>query len=197
MQPDLKEWLIRSFTDPKSVARDLIGLNLNANARLMAMVLVVVMTAILGTLAQLVFSFITKVDIGTVTPPLTVVGLQGALLVYGAFAMSFVGQRFGGHGKFPDALLLLTWIEFVLMIGQMIQVVLMVFFPISATLMSVLLVALMFYLLVQFTMVLHGFENPVATGFGVILTFLGSAMIAGIVLVSTGLVQMPADPASL
>jgi hypothetical protein len=192
MQPDLKEWLVRSFTDPKSVARDLIGLNLNANARFMAMVLVVVMTAILGTLAQLVFSFITKVDIGTVTPPLTVVGLQGALLVYGAFAMSFVGQRFGGHGKFPDALLLLTWIEFVLMVGQTIQVVLMVFFPISATIMSILLVGLMFWLMVQFTMALHGFINPFAVAVGVLLTFIGSALVAGLVLVSTGLLQVPA-----
>jgi hypothetical protein len=158
------------------------------------MVLVVVMSAILGTLAQMVFTVITKLDLGELTSPLMVVGLQASLLLYGAFAMSFVGQRAGGKGSYADALLLLTWIEFVLMIGQVIQVVLMVFFPISATIMSLLLVGLMFFLLVQFTMELHGFTNPLAVAVGVILTFLGSALIAGIVLVSTGLVQMPTTP---
>ena len=38
---------------------------------------------------------------------------------------------FSGQSADADALLLLTWIEFVLMVGQVIQVVLMVFFPIS------------------------------------------------------------------
>lgn len=194
MQVDLKDWLMRSFTEPRAVARELMALNLPNSARFQAMVLVVVMSAILGTLAQMVFTVITKLDLGELTSPLMVVGLQASLLLYGAFAMSFVGQRAGGKGSYPDALLLLTWIEFVLMIGQVIQVVLMVFFPISATIMSLLLVGLMFFLLVQFTMELHGFTNPLAVAVGVILTFLGSALIAGIVLVSTGLVQMPTTP---
>ncbi|KEO51889.1 YIP1 family protein [Thioclava pacifica] len=194
MQVDLKDWLMRSFTEPRAVARELMALNLPNETRFQAMVLVVVMSAILGTLAQMVFTVITKLDLGELTSPLMVVGLQASLLLYGAFAMSFVGQRAGGSGSYSDALLLLTWIEFVLMIGQVIQVVLMVFFPISATIMSLLLVGLMFYLLVQFTMELHGFTNPLAVAVGVILTFLGSALIAGIVLVSTGLVQMPAAP---
>ncbi|MBD3802663.1 MAG: YIP1 family protein [Thioclava sp.] len=194
MQVDPKDWLMRSFTEPRAVARELMALNLPNSARFQAMVLVVVMSAILGTLAQMVFTVITKLDLGELTSPLMVVGLQASLLLYGAFAMSFVGQRAGGKGSYPDALLLLTWIEFVLMIGQVIQVVLMVFFPISATIMSLLLVGLMFFLLVQFTMELHGFTNPLAVAVGVILTFLGSALIAGIVLVSTGLVQMPTTP---
>lgn len=197
MQVDLKDWLMRSFSEPRVVAQELLALNLSPGTRYMAMMLVVVMTAILGTLAQMVFTVITKLDLGDLTPPLTVVGLQAALLLYGAFAMSFVGQRFGGKGNFADALLLLTWIEFVLMVGQVIQVVLMVFFPISATIMSILLVGLMFFLLVQFTLVLHGFENPAAVAVGVFLTFIGSALIAGIVLVSTGLVSVPPPPASL
>lgn len=194
MQVDLKDWLMRSFTEPRAVARELMALNLPNAARFQAMVLVVVMSAILGTLAQMVFTVITKLDLGELTSPLMVVGLQASLLLYGAFAMSFVGQRAGGKGSYADALLLLTWIEFVLMIGQVIQVVLMVFFPISATIMSLLLVGLMFFLLVQFTMELHGFTNPLAVAVGVILTFLGSGLIAGIVLVSTGLVQMPTTP---
>ncbi|KFE33505.1 YIP1 family protein [Thioclava atlantica] len=194
MQIDLKDLLTRSFSDPRGVARDLMALPLSNATRFLAMMLVVIMTAILGTLAQMVFGVITGVEMGALTPPLAVVGLQATLLVYGAFAMSFVGQRFGGKGSFSDALILLTWIEFVLMIGQVIQVLLMVFFPISATLMSILLIGLMFFLLVQFTIELHGFENPFAVAVGVLLTFIGSALVAGIVLVSTGLVQMPAPP---
>lgn len=190
--PDLKDSLIRSFSDPQAVARELMALRLDMPTRLLAMVLVVAMTAILGTLAQMVFVVITKLDLGELTAPLAVVGLQIALILYGAFVLSFVGQRLGGQGSFADALLLLTWIEFVLMVGQTIQVVLMVFFPISATVMSILLVGLMFWLMVQFTMALHGFTNPFAVAVGVLLTFIGSALVAGLVLVSTGLLQVPA-----
>ena len=190
--PDLKDWLIRSFSEPQVVARELMALRLDMQTRLLAMVLVVVMTAILGTLAQMVFVVITKLDLGELTAPVAVVGLQIALILYGSFVLSFVGQRFGGQGNFADALLLLTWIEFVLMVGQTIQVVLMVFFPISATIMSILLVGLMFWLMVQFSMALHGFTNPFAVAVGVLLTFIGSALVAGLVLVSTGLLQVPA-----
>ena len=190
--PDLKDWLIRSFSEPQAVARELMALRLPLQTRLLAMVLVVVMTAILGTLAQMVFVVITKLDLGEITAPLAVVVLQMGLILYGAFVLSFVGQRFGGQGRFEDALLLITWIEFVLMVGQTIQVVLMVFFPLSATVLSILLVGLMFWLMVQFTMALHGFTNPFAVAVGVLLTFIGSALVAGLVLVSTGLLQMPA-----
>lgn len=190
--PELKNMLARSFSDPQSVARDILALNLPMGARFLAMMIVVILTALLGTLAQIVFTQITKVDMGEITSPVAVVGLQAALILYGAAVLSFIGQRFGGTGRFSDAVVLISWIEFVLMIGQMIQVLLMVFFPISATIMSVLLIGLLFFLLVQFTMVLHGFENPFAVAVGVLLGFIGSAVVAGLVLVSTGLVQMPA-----
>ncbi|MEX1662348.1 YIP1 family protein [uncultured Thioclava sp.] len=190
--PDLKDWLIRSFSEPQAVARELMALRLDMSTRLLAMALVVVMTVILGTLAQMVFVLITKIELGDLTAPLAVMGLQIALILYGAFVLSFVGQRFGGQGSFGDALLLITWIEFVLMVGQTIQVVLMVFFPVSATIMSILLIGLMFWLFVQFSMALHGFTNPFAVAVGVLLTFVGSALVAGLILVSTGLLQVPA-----
>ncbi|KEP71769.1 hypothetical protein FGG78_06725 [Thioclava sp. BHET1] len=190
--PELRDMLARSFSDPQSVARDILALNLPMGARFLAMMIVVILTALLGTLAQIVFTQITKVDMGEITSPIAVVGLQAALILYGAAVLSFIGQRFGGTGRFSDAVVLISWIEFVLMIGQMIQVLLMVFFPISATIMSVLLIGLLFFLLVQFTMVLHGFENPFAVAVGVLLGFIGSAVVAGLILVSTGLVQMPA-----
>ena len=174
------------------MARDILALNLPMGARFLAMMIVVILTALLGTLAQIVFTQITKVDMGEITSPVAVVGLQAALILYGAAVLSFIGQRFGGTGRFSDAVVLISWIEFVLMIGQMIQVLLMLFFPISATIMSVLLIGLLFFLLVQFTMVLHGFENPFAVAVGVLLGFIGSAVVAGLILVSTGLVQMPA-----
>lgn len=189
--PDIKDLLARSLSDPRSVARDLLGLNLSFPLRLQAMILVVILTTALGTFAQMLFEWTARVNPGDLTAPFAVIALQALLLLYGAFIMSFMGQRFGGKGNFSDALLLLTWIEFVLMIGQIVQLLLMVLFPVTATIMSALLIALMIFLLVQFTLVLHDFQNPVMVTVGVFLTFIASALIAGIVLVSTGLIQVP------
>ncbi len=189
--PDIKDLLARSLSDPRSVARDLLGLNLSFPLRLQAMILVVILTTALGTFAQMLFERTARVNPGDLTAPFAVIALQALLLLYGAFIMSFMGQRFGGKGNFSDALLLLTWIEFVLMIGQIVQLLLMVLLPVTGTIMSALLIALMFFLLVQFTLVLHDFQNPVMVTVGVFLTFIASALIAGIVLVSTGLIQVP------
>jgi len=53
------------------------------------------------------------------------------------------------------------------------------------------MMVLLFWLLVQFTAALHGFEGFFKVAFGVIVTFLGSAMIAGMLMVSLGFVPVP------
>ena len=57
---------------------------------------------------------------------------------------------------------------------------------------TVAMMVLLFWLLVQFTAALHGFENLAKVAFGVIVAFLASAMVAGMLLVSLGLVPVPA-----
>lgn len=189
--PDVKELLIETFRAPKDLARRLIAMNLPMQARLIALGAVVAASAALGTLAEILFAFITKIDLGAVGSPLPMAVVQGVLILYGAFAMVLVGGVFGGRGRYADALLLMVWIEFVLMVAQIAQVLIMVFFPLTSVVVSLAVVGLLFWLLVQFTAALHGFTEMVPVAFGVIATFFVSALIAGVLLVSLGIVPVP------
>ncbi|MBD3786475.1 MAG: YIP1 family protein [Sphingomonadales bacterium] len=183
-------WL--TLRAPQQAAAALLALNLPGQARALALAVVVVLSAMLGTLAEIVFAFVTKVDLGPAQSPVSLALLQGALLIYGAAMVTVMGRQVGGRGRFADALVLLAWIEFVLILGQIVQMVVMVLFPLVAVLATLGLVGLMFWLLVNFVAALHGFTNLMAVGAGVIAGFIASALIAGIVLVALGIVPVPA-----
>lgn len=183
--------VIGSVRAPQQVARVLMALDLPMPVRWTAFGAVIAASAALGTAAEILFSFITKVDLGSVTSPVLMAGVQGALILYGAWAMTFFGRMSGGRGQFADALLLVTWIEAVLILGQLLQLLVMVFFPIISVIGSIALVALLFWLLVQFTAALHGFDNLVKVGAAVIAVFIGSGLFAGALLVALGVVPEP------
>ncbi|MCE5972310.1 YIP1 family protein [Sinirhodobacter sp. WL0062] len=188
---DLRQMVVRTFREPRVVARELIALNLPPRARLLALAIVIVVSAALGSFAEILFAFVTDQDMGEPASPVPMAIAQGALILYGATAMTVLGRNFGGRGRFYDALLLLTWMEFVLIVAQVVQVLVMVFFPITSVIAMMAMMVLLFWLLVQFTAALHGFENLFKVAFGVIVTFLGSAMIAGMLMVSLGFVPVP------
>lgn len=189
----LREMVIGSLRAPQAVARRLLALDLPMQARLMALVAVVALSAAFGTAAEMLFAYVTKVDLGAPTPPLPMALLQGGLILYGAWAMTFFGNRMGGNGRFADALVLVIWIEVMLLVGQMLQILLMVFFPIISVIGSIALIALLFWLLTQFTAALHGFDNLARVGIAVVLVFVGSGMLAGTILVSLGVVPTPVE----
>lgn len=188
----LKALIWMTLRTPRDAAAALFAMNPSREARFVALGLVVVLSAALGTAAEILFSLVTKVDLGTTQSPLPLAIIQGTLLIYGAVMVTFIGQRLGGQGRFMDALLALAWIEFILILGQVGQMLVMVFFPLAAVIATLALVGLMFWLLVNFIAVLHGFTNLVAVGAGVIAGFIASALLAGIVLVSLGVVPVPA-----
>ncbi|RBP95489.1 hypothetical protein DFO80_10225 [Rhodobacter sp. 140A] len=191
-RPMLTTLVLRSLQAPREVARFLIALDLPMSARFTALGAVMALSAALGTAAELLFSFVTKVDLGPPTNPLPMALVQGALMLYAAGAMAFFGRQFGGTGRFADALILVVWIEFLLILGQMVQILVMVFFPLVSVLGTLALIGLLFWLLTQFTAALHGFDTLFKVAFGVIAVFFGSAMLFGMLLLSFGIVPVPA-----
>lgn len=61
--------------------------------------------------------------------PLVLAGMQLVAIVLGAGLMAGVGRMFGGHGRFEDALLLTVWIEVMLLVVQLAQIVLSLALP--------------------------------------------------------------------
>ena len=151
-----------SVRDPALAVRQLQALDLPMPARWMALLLVVVLSAILGTLAVRIFPALTEGGLGIpVLSPMARVILQTAGMVLTAWLIAVVGRAFGGRGDFPDALLVVIWLEFLLLSAQSAQILLMLVFPFLGSLLGIGALLLVVWLTVQMIKALHGFSSAV------------------------------------
>lgn len=151
--------------------------------------LVVVVTMLLG----FVFNMVAPPapgDPAVQISPVTLGLVQGVLLIVMVHAIHRIGAAFGGTGRFEESLLLVIWLQFIFICIQVLQVLAMLILPVLGPLIVLLSIALFFWLLVNFIAALHGFRSLGQVFVMVILTLIGIAFLASIILAILG-VQMP------
>lgn len=179
------------LTPRRGVAR-LLALNPPMEARWIGVGVVVTLSAVLAFLANALFPVQVETPWDWLTSSPWKMALTQILgVLYMAGAMAFVGQRFGGRGSFADALLLAVWMEFILLCVQVVQVALMLLFPLSAQILGLLAFGLLLWLVVRFTAELHGFTSLPAVAVGALATLFVSALVAGILMTLLGIVPAP------
>ncbi len=188
--------IVLSLRRPAEAAMRVQGLLRRPEARGLALAAVMALGAALGVAAELLFGLMTRIELGASVPPVKMALIQGGLMVYAAAVMTLFGRQFGGRGRFGDALSLVIWIEVVMIAGQIVQLALMVLFPLAAVMLSLVLIGLMFWLLVQFSAALHGFDNLFMVGAAVVVVFIGSALVFGALLLSLGIVPPFVTPSA-
>ncbi|MDQ1899600.1 YIP1 family protein [Paracoccus sp. WLY502] len=178
---DFKALVGLSFRNPNAAAHTLMGQGWPIQARWMALLAAVSLSALLASLAAVLFS--TPAPDGTQVvilsqQPMVLALMQLGAIVLAAGLMSGVGRMFGGHGRFEDALLLTVWIEVLLLVVQAVQLVVSLVLPGVAGMLGVAALVLFLWLTVQFTKALHGFRSSAKVALGLI----GTAFVAGFVL---------------
>ena len=178
---DFKALIGLSFRDPNAAAHALMGQGWPIQARWMALLPAVSLSALLASLAAVLFS--TPAPDGTQVvilshQPMVLALMQFGAIVMAAGLMSSVGRMFGGHGRFEDALLLTVWIEVLLLVVQAAQLVVSLVLPGVAGMLGLAALVLFLWLTVQFTKALHGFRSSAKVALGLI----GTAFVAGFVL---------------
>ena len=166
-----------TLRDPRAAVAWLRGLRLTPADVLSAAIAVAAVSTLLGWAAIAGAPDIEGEGPWTLlaTQPMTMAGLQLFALLFGAMLMRVAGRAFGGLAGFSDCLLVLVWIEVILTAVQAVQVAMMLLFPATATLLTVLGFALFLYLIVRLTTAVHGFSSPVLVAMGMI----GTLMLAG------------------
>lgn len=170
-----------SFRDPVQAAQTLLSQNWPIQARWMALLASVSISAILTSVAAVLFPAPTEAAVETgllIQQPMVMAVTQMGAIVLAAGLMSGVGRLFGGRGTFEDALLLTVWIEILLLVVQLAQLAVALILPGMAGLFGIAAIVLFLWLTVQFTKALHGFQN----GLKVMLALIGTVFIAGLVL---------------
>lgn len=147
-----------TVTDPKGGAEEVLRLAPGRDAVWLAFALTVVASLMIGEVVGL---FIAQPEVGPLTGRSTLAlgMIQAVFLVVIVFAITHVGRMFGGVSDFDGALALMTWLQFVFLLVQVVQFFAMVLVPPIAALIAILAIGLFFWLLVNFITVLHGFTS--------------------------------------
>lgn len=158
-----------TVADPRAAARWLIGLDLPLNVAMTALVLVAVLSTLLAHLSFAMMPAAMREGFeGVMANPIgfAIVQVTGAVL--GAVTIHRVGRWRGGYGSLPQAATLLAWLQFVLLIVQVGQILSEIILPPLAVILGYVGLGLFFWLLVNFVMELHGFRSAFATFFGIL-----------------------------
>ena len=174
---------------PRSGARLILNLQLPVNVAWVSLALMAVASAALSTL-----TFMLSEAAGTAAldpamtrlfaNPMQFAALQAGVLLLGAMLMHAVGRMFGGRGQFNEALLLVAWLEFILLLLQIAQIVAMLVSASLAGALGVFGLVLFLWLLVNFIAELHGFASVLTVLFGVIGTFLVISIAMAVLIVA-------------
>ncbi|MEZ5779835.1 MAG: YIP1 family protein [Paracoccaceae bacterium] len=187
MQPQIKLLLVETLRDPQGAARRLIALNPPMEARVIGLLLVAVVTVLIARLS-LVISPAEELAafLDLLSDPFLGVPLQAAMMMGFALAMTLGGRVGGGTGHYVDALLLVVWMEFVLTIMQVVQMVAFLVFPPLGFLAAFVSVGLFFVLLTNFAAALHGFTNLVKVLFGMLASLFALSLALALILAIFG-----------
>ncbi|NAZ36836.1 YIP1 family protein [Rubellimicrobium sp. CFH 75288] len=181
-EPDiaLLPMLRESVVAPGATATRLLAWRLPLRTILEAMVLVAVIDAILAGLLGRGTPLLPGVDGDGVTigPMVHALILIGSLIL-SAGAIQTGGQLLGGMGSFREALLLMTWLEVLSVMVQVVQLVASLILPPLAGLVGLAGLAVLLWCLVHFVRALHRFD-----GWGRTLGTLVLAMFAAAIAVS-------------
>ena len=187
----LKYWVqlgIRSIPDPRGVLGELRRRNYSVRDMAMAAALVAALGVIFfeGTMLLAPVEGQDGTLLG-IKSPIGAFVFQYAMILVTAVVVFFGGRMFGGKAGFDDSLLAVTWLQFVMLLVQVVQMVALILVPPLGLLVFMTALILLVYLLVNFIMEIHGFKNPMAVVAGVIGAFFAIALVLSILMAILGI----------
>ncbi len=188
----VQDMFVRTLTDPKAAALRLRGLNLPGEARWIGFAIAVILSVLLQ---QAVF-IIAPLPSGSVwsaivQDPVSTGLTQALFILAAAWAMAVVAGWFGGKARFADTLLAMAWIEFVLLLVEVAQIVILMALPVLSVPLFLISVFLFFWLLTHFTAALNGFAHLGKVFAGVFVTLALGLIVIIFVMSIFGLIAMP------
>lgn len=188
----LTKLALDTIRDPQEGAKEVLRIAPPRNVVWRAFALMIVASLMMGELVGLIMG---PPEAGPLfgQSSLALGLMQAGLLFLMVFAIAHIGKLFGGTGDFDGALTLVTWLQFVFFLVQLLQLVLLLVAPPIAAIVTVIAIGLFFWLLVNFIAVLHGFQSvgmvfvmtlvsfiSIIFTFSLILTILGVTLDTGV-----------------
>ena len=168
-----------SVRNPKKGASDLMRLQLDRTTLLLAGVLVVILHVFATNFFSAIFpSQVENSVMQSLEVPFVSVLVHGFLLLITVAGVFGIGRMVGGTGDFDATLTLMIWLQFLMLIVNVLQIVISIILPFLGSLAALFSVALFLWLFVNFVLVLHGFKSLMKVLLGTMLSFILFVFIA-------------------
>lgn len=177
---------LQTVPEPRKIARELFGLNLARSALWQMLLLILVLGALLGVGSSILFPPAPEMTGTVFAMPLIVAMAEGSVAVITVFLIFWLGRAAGGRGSFEDAIMTVTWLNFVLLIVQAAVLVLSLFAPGLAALLWLAGGVMGFWILSHFIAEMHGFASAARVFLAILLTSFVAVALLSVVLAILG-----------
>lgn len=173
---------------PRAGARAVLNLGLPVSAAWTALALMAVASSALSAVNFLMSDMgaeppLDAAMVALFSNPIQLALIQAVALAFGAWLIHIIGRRFSGKGHFHDALVLVAWLEFILLLVQIVQTVLLLVSPQLAAVLGMFGLVLFLWLLTNFIAELHGYSSILAVFFAIVGSVLLISFAAAVLIV--------------
>lgn len=178
---------LQTVPEPRKVARDVFAFSASRRALWLILALVLVAMAFLAVISSILFP-VDPAPAGLLfANPVVTGGVQAVSAWLMVYAIFWIGGALGGTGGFNQALLTVIWLHFVLLILQLGVIVLGLFAPGMALVLTVMSIAMTFWLLSHFVAEMHGFASAGAVFVGILMVLMVVAVVLSLLLAIFGI----------
>ena len=166
-----------SLKSPKSAIRTVLDWRLSLGESALALTLMAVLSA--GLMSLVIGPLPTEIDpvsAAVLTNPVYLAAVQLVGLAMISLFLFLLGRVAGGRGTLPETVAMMAWLEALLILISVVQVVALVLLPPLGLLLVVGGMVLSVWLTTNFVAELHGFASLLLTLLGVIAAFIGAVI---------------------
>ena len=183
-----RDLVVETVTRPRAAARRLIEMRV-PGIRLVEAALVISCLGILFAFATMKIGggLIDPVSARLLSMPFLAAALEFGMMLLMSWVTWKVGALFGGAGSLGSAATLVVWLNGLLLLVQLAQLLALGFLPALAAALSLIGMALALWIFANFVTELHGFGNPLMVMGGIVLTGLVLLIALGLLFAILGL----------
>lgn len=178
----------QTFAQPREAAGNLLSLGIPRTALWPAFWIVVIATTLLVTAGSVLSEEMELSDFSVLPTFLITAALSGGSIL----AIHRVGRAMGGTGAFEETLLLMVFLQGVILVVQIAELVLILLIPGMGGVFTLVLAVFAFWVNLNFIDALHGFGSLMRSFLVLLLSSLAVAVVLGVALGTAGL--MPGMP---
>ncbi|WP_227420858.1 YIP1 family protein [Roseitranquillus sediminis] len=165
---------LQALRNPREAATTLLSLGIPREALVPALALVIVLSVIL----TIITTELTPNDpMQASLPPLAIAAVMATLIAFFIFGLYRGGRAMGGTGSLPETVLLMTFLQFLLLLGQFVEILLWIAAPPLAGVFVIAVAILAFWININFIDVLHSYGSLLKSLALILAVSLGVALI--------------------